>query len=114
MQGICIQWFIDKYGNNSKIMDTFKMYSKITRKTFGYRQRFGYIPQKYFNLNPKTMQVHRDKLVEIGILEWKKTKQMTYYKILEPYNEISNFIFVGKKDNEEKEITNELESNKYL
>ena len=99
MQGICIQWFIDTYGlSDSK---TFQLYSAIVRKTFGYRQKYNYINQEYFEMSPNTLKKHRDKLVSMGLLEWKKTKRMTYYRILEPYKEIEFFQFVNKIKNEE-------------
>jgi hypothetical protein len=108
MQGICMQWFIDTYGfsNNGKV-NGFEMYCAILRKTFGYRQRSNYISADYFQMSPNKMKRHRDYLVQLGLIEWKKTKQMTYYKILEPSSEINNFIFISKsklEDNNVKDI----------
>jgi len=107
MQGICIQWFFDTHGldNNGKTTGL-ELYVAILRKTFGYRQRFNYIPQSFFKMSPNRLKRNRDRLTELGLIEWKKTKQMTMYKILEPAQEIKNFVFVKNidKNNEEYEI----------
>ena len=94
MQGICIQWFIDEYGfSNDGKVNGFELYAAILRKTFGYRQKFNYISQSYFEMSPNKMKRHRDYLTEIGVLEWHTTKQMTMYRILEPADEIKTFRF---------------------
>jgi hypothetical protein len=99
MQGICMQWFIDTYGfsNNGKV-NGFELYTAILRKTFGYRQRYNYIKQDFFQMSPNKIKRHRDKLTELGIIEWRTTKGLTYYRILEPKKEIETFIFVKNKD----------------
>ena len=97
MQGICIQWFIDTHGfSNDGKVNGFEMYCAILRKTFGYRNRYNYINANYFQMSQNKMKRHRDYLVSIGVLEWKATKQMTYYRILEPATEISTFVFTSK------------------
>jgi len=102
--GICSQWFHDTYGEGTNfIKNGGVLYDAILRKTFGYRQRFNYIPQNFFGLNSNTLKKYRDRLTNLGIIEWKKTKQMTMYKILEPANEISTFVFVKNNDKDDKE-----------
>ena len=114
MQGICLQWFIDVYGVGSNgVKNGLILYISILRKSFGYRDRYAYIPQNYFGLSPNSLKKYRDKLTELGIIEWKATKQMTMYKILEPADKIKTFQFLGRKKDEEnieKKITEEEEN----
>jgi hypothetical protein len=101
MQGICMQWFIDNYSNNKKAIKAIGLYAKILRYTFGYRNRFNYIHQARFDMFSQQLKTHRDHLTSIGVLEWKSTKQMTYYRILEPASEISTFVFTKKDSGSE-------------
>ena len=107
MQGICMQWLLDEHGSDKKIMRAAQVYGKTLRKTFGYRNRWGYIPQDYFAMCPKQLKRYRDVLTEAGLLEWKTTKQMTLYKILEPRDIIKTFVFTKKNTEEDTEIIDE-------
>jgi len=93
MQGICMQWFIDNHSSNKTAMKAIGLYTKILRYTFGYRQSFNYIKQDRFNMLGQQLKSHRDILVQLGVLEWHTTKNMTMYRILEPVDEIDRFHF---------------------
>lgn len=90
MLGICTQWFCD---NNYNYLE---LYVAICRKSFGFRKRYAYIESSEFKINLHTLKKHRDYLVSIGVLEWKKTKGFTMYKILEPIDEIKRFSLFEK------------------
>ena len=99
MQGICIQWFIDKYGINKE----FSLYCSILRLTFGFRKRYAYIPFDKIPFSKNIIKKYRDNLTKKGIIEWKITKGYTMYKILEPRDYIANFILKNDKENNNKE-----------
>ena len=111
MTGICTQWIIDEHGSNKTIMRAISLYVKIARKTFGYRNRYGYIQQDYFKMHSQQLKDHRDILVKAKLIEWKATKQMTMYRILEPADRIKEFVFV--RTNTEEPIEESTENNKY-
>lgn len=98
--GACVQWFIDTQGANNQ---SFNIFSTILRNTFGYRKRYGYIKQSIFGVNPHTLKKYRDWLKSKGIIDWKETKGLTMYKILEPKEIIDKFTFVGSKTSSENE-----------
>ena len=106
MQGELIQWFLDKYSDDKNAMKAFQTLIYISRKTFGYRQRYNYIKQDYFRIGQDKLKRDRDTLVDLGILEWHRTAKMTYYRIIEPQQLISTFQFIGKQ--QEKTIETEL------
>ena len=111
MQGICSQWIVDEHGSNSDLMRAMPLYMKIVRKTFGYRNRWGYMPQHYFKMHTQQLKTHRDILTKYGLLEWHKTKMMTMYKILEPKPLIKSFVFIKTNTEtlkQEDEIQTEL------
>ena len=97
MQGICIQWFIDKYGFGN--ITARALYSDILRLSFGYRKKYAYIKQETFCIKSgKTLKKYRDFLTKEGIISWKITKGYTMYQILEPAEYIKNFELKGKND----------------
>jgi len=99
MQGICVQWFIDKYGVNRE----FELYCSILRLTFGFRKRYAYIPFDKIPFSKNIIKKYRDNLTKKGIIEWKITKGYTMYKIMKPKDEINNFILKNDKDSNNKE-----------
>ena len=99
MQGICVQWFIDKYEVNRE----FELYCSILRLTFGFRKRYAYIPFNKIPFSKNIIKKYRDNLTKKGIIEWKTTKGYTMYKIIEPKDYITNFILKNDKENNSKE-----------
>ncbi len=93
MQGICSQWIVDNALDIGCTSDLIGMYNIIARNTFGYRKRDGYIEQALFGLHRNTIKKHRDRLTELGLIEWQATRAYTRYKIIEPREEIANFAF---------------------
>ena len=104
MQGICTQWAIDEHGSNKEIMRSIMLYLKIARKTFGYRNRWGYISQDYFKMHPHKLKRDRDILTKCGLIEWHTTKMMTMYKIVEPRKLIKSFVFIKTNTETLKEL----------
>lgn len=94
MLGTYTQWLLDeKKGLNRTAIDLALL---IARQSFGYRKRYAYIHSDYFSMDKMTLKRYRDVLVQEGLLEWKKTKGYTMYKLLEPKNEIDSFVFSSK------------------
>lgn len=100
-QGICLQWFLDTYGSNH---DAQSVYITILRYTFGYRKRYGYIKQSVFKMSPNTLKKQRDWLRSEKIIDWKQTKNLTMYKLLEPIDSINRFNFVGSSNKEQEDV----------
>lgn len=101
MVGICSQWCIDNRLNNNELA----VYLTIVRNSFGYKKRYCYMKYDSFNIsNRNTLKKTIDSLVSKNIISCKNTfnpktgnRGMNEYKIIEPRENIKNFVF-DKKD----------------
>ena len=95
--GMAMRWFLNKHPKKYQ-----EIYFKIVDKTLGYMNQHSYIKQDIFDLTPRNLKIHRDWLVDNGIIEWQRTDGFTRYRLLEPREVIEKCNFrvqVEQKNN---------------
>ena len=80
VQGAYRQWLVDEHPEALEI----KALDIITRHTLGWRIRYGYIREELFGMSHSTKWRQIKKLKELGLLEYKRTRKLTYYKLYLP------------------------------
>lgn len=103
MQGIVYQWLLD---NTDLTLEELGIIAVVLRETLGRRKAFAFIKRENFLrfMSRNTLSKYRKSLVDRGIISCKTTKAYTMYSILEPSEEISNFLLGKSSGSEEKPI----------
>lgn len=93
--GIVLNWILTNYElkpQEHKIINIITQYSLNK-----YHKRKVAIKQSEFNMDSKTLMKYRKSLTELGLISWKQTSGYTVYWLLQPIQEISNFVFTDKE-----------------
>lgn len=103
MQGIVHQWLHD---NMDLSLEELGIICVVLRETLGRRKAFAYIKRENFLrfMSRNTLSKYRKTLVDKGIISCKTTKAYTMYEIIEPREEISNFLLGKSKEERAREI----------
>jgi hypothetical protein len=102
IQGAYIQWLVEQHPEALNI----KSIHIISRHTLGYRKRYAYIKAEDFKGMEKSKR-SRDfkKLKNLGLLEYKKTRGYTMFKLVLP-KELEDIVlwrYSDSKENKEKD-----------
>jgi hypothetical protein len=97
-QGAYIQWLVDTHPEALEL----KVLHIIARNTLGYRKRYAYVKEELFEMshNKKWRQVK--KLKDMNLLNYKKTRGYTMYKLILPNNIEDSIQWEKGRQQEEK------------
>jgi hypothetical protein len=80
VQGAYRQWLVDEHPEALELV----VIDIIARFTLGYRRRYAYLEETKFNLSHNKKYRQIKKAEELGLLEYRKTKGYTMYKLVLP------------------------------
>ena len=93
--GDYIQWLVDNHQELTSV--EIRLLQIIARNTFGWRKRYGYIKSEALEMgmSKKTRNTHMKRLKEQGLLDYRRTRGYTMYKILVPEEIEARYEFVS-------------------
>ncbi len=79
VQGAYFQWLNREHPEADSVINLIRI---IADNTLAYRKRYAYIKKDMFRLGHNTVWAHTQKAIELGLLESKKTRYYTMYRLV--------------------------------